>query len=149
LIKKKLVLCVPSLLPSANLQSHVHLGRLVAPNGAAVDGTAAAAVAQVSARAGEFDGSGLGGGAGGGAGSSSSSSSSIGSSSSGASSTSLGLLDLQVASLLGGTLFRSYKLSKPEALLRDEQAVVDGCAMALRQVARLGPECLIHWVKVW
>jgi hypothetical protein len=116
----------------------VHLGRLVAPNGAAVDGTAAAAEAQVSARAGEFDGSGLGGGAGGGAGSGS-----------GASSTSLGLLDLQVASLLAGTLFRSYKLSKSEALLRDEQAVVDGCATALRQVARLGPECLIHWVKVW
>lgn len=50
---------------------------------------------------------------------------------------------------LSSTLFRSYKLSKPEGLLRDEQVAVEGCAQLLRQSAGLGPECLVYWVKVW
>ena len=50
---------------------------------------------------------------------------------------------------LGSTLFRSYKLSKPEMLLRDEQVAVEACAQLLRQSAGVGPECLVYWVKVW
>jgi len=150
------------------LQSHVHLARLMAPNGSS--GFENAASPHLAASTGkivdgyviESNGTGSssysssGGGAGGDFGMNTSTSNGGPTVGGGAGAGNHSVttpagspLDALTHAPLSSTLFRSYKLSKPEGLLRDEQVAVEGCAQLLRQSAGLGPECVVYWVKVW